>query len=282
MTLPETGRSRCRVRKHRAPGFTLTELLVTVAVIAILCALVGPALIGAGHKARQTKCLSNQRQLAMASATFSLDNADQLPPNSSLESPVAGTKPPWVSGSSHNRQQHFTNTALLTRPDYAAFSGYLPGPLVYKCPSDRFVMNQPEAKGPKARTYSMNNFVDGAPNAKTPRPTTYEVFSRQSDFARLSPSAAFTFIEVVPENLCYSAFITDMGSDGFFYHLPGRSHSNRGTLAFADGHVESRRWFNPAERGFNARNFWGHFVSYESDMRDHEWLKAHATVLKAR
>ena len=55
MTLPETGRSRNRVRKHRARGFTLTELLVTVAVIAILCALVGPALIGAGHKARQTR-----------------------------------------------------------------------------------------------------------------------------------------------------------------------------------------------------------------------------------
>jgi prepilin-type N-terminal cleavage/methylation domain-containing protein len=108
-----------------APGFTLTELLITIAAIAILCALLGPVLGAARLRAEQAKCLSNQHQLSVAFAAFILDNADQVPPNSSLEGPVASAKPPWVSGSSHNRQQHFTNSALLTRPDYAAFADYV-------------------------------------------------------------------------------------------------------------------------------------------------------------
>jgi prepilin-type processing-associated H-X9-DG protein len=143
-------------------------------------------------------------------------------------------------------------------------------------------MNHPDAVGPKVRSYSLNSYMDGAPNPQAPGPKVYQFFSRQADFALLGPGMLLTFIDVVPENLCHAAFITDMGDDGFFYHLPGRSHGNRGTVSFADGHAESRRWFNPAVTSFDAQNSWGHFYSNQSDMTDHKWLKARASLPKPR
>ncbi len=54
-------------RKQRiATGFTLIELLVVIAIIAILAALLFPRLLAAREKGRQTACMNNQRQLAMA------------------------------------------------------------------------------------------------------------------------------------------------------------------------------------------------------------------------
>ena len=63
-------------------GFTLIELLVVIAIIAILAAILFPVFAKAREKARQTKCTSNQRQIALAAQMYAQENNEQLPPMS--------------------------------------------------------------------------------------------------------------------------------------------------------------------------------------------------------
>ena len=65
----------------RRRGFTLIELLVVIAIIAILAAILFPVFARAREKARQTSCLSNVKQIALAAMMYAQDYDDRLPPN---------------------------------------------------------------------------------------------------------------------------------------------------------------------------------------------------------
>jgi prepilin-type N-terminal cleavage/methylation domain-containing protein/prepilin-type processing-associated H-X9-DG protein len=76
----------CAIRSRR--GFTLIELLVVIAIIAILAAILFPVFAKAREKARQTKCLSNQRQIALAVMMNAQDNNETLPLASGWETTI--------------------------------------------------------------------------------------------------------------------------------------------------------------------------------------------------
>src|SRR5215831_17495835 len=69
---------------NRKSGFTLIELLVVIAIIAILAAILFPVFAQAREKARQTSCLSNHKQYALATLMYVQDNDETFPPSTFL------------------------------------------------------------------------------------------------------------------------------------------------------------------------------------------------------
>lgn len=105
----------------RETGFTLIELLVVIAVIALLLAIVTPALRKAKRFAQLTICRSNQHQLGLGVIAYTVDWNSKLPP------PVARGGRPCVL----NRRQ--SNTAV-----YPSLGSYLPLAEVFNCPASSF------------------------------------------------------------------------------------------------------------------------------------------------
>jgi len=122
-------------------GFTLIELLVVIAIIAILAALLLPALASAKKRGQQAACLSNQRQLALAWVMYADENSDQVvncetDPNTSppcwrvMANEVPNPVPAGYSG----------QAALLwlfqTGWNIGPLSQYAPNPDIIHCPGD--------------------------------------------------------------------------------------------------------------------------------------------------
>jgi prepilin-type N-terminal cleavage/methylation domain-containing protein len=109
---------------RNAGGFTLIELLVVIAIIAILAALLLPALSQAKLKAQRVACINNQKQLATAWVMYADDDSEVMPPNASINvswttSWVAGILS-WDTTASPNPDN--TNTLNLTQSLLSPYS----------------------------------------------------------------------------------------------------------------------------------------------------------------
>ena len=255
----------------RNGGFTLIELLVVIAIIAILAALLLPALSRAKQKAYGIQCLSDSRQAMVCWKMYADDNNDLLAPNDypfTTKAPRDGSIMNWVYGSMWVTADAY-NTAILVDRTLSSMALYNPNPNIYKCPADMSVV-QGTSK-PKARSVSMNSAVgtiwysaagypgasgDGRPpgsptgggwltggnyDPKLPDPN-WRTYGKSTQITRPSPADLWVIMDENPDTIndplmaiCMAMQIVD---------VPARYHNGGSGIAFADGHSELHKWMD--------------------------------------
>src|SRR6267378_2097214 len=149
-------------QRDRRHAFTLIELLVTIAMIAILAALLLPALTRSKDKAQAITCAGNIKQLAVAWFLYADDNVDLLVNNHGVPETLA-RRQTWANNV-QDWQASDDNTNLIFLSDSKLGPFASRATRIYKCPADR----QPAPNGERIRSMSMNAMV-GNPGELTNR-----------------------------------------------------------------------------------------------------------------
>lgn len=270
-------------------AFTLIELLVVIALIAVLAAMLLPALNRARARTQGYQSVNNARQLTLAWFFYTDDHNGRLPYNlggaAGGRSPAMKTNSNWVNNNlTWDLDDDNTNTAGLTEASLGPYANK--ATLIYRCPGDRVLSQVQREAGwtHRVRSYSMNAMIGDAgdlsstgANQNNPK---YVQFFRITDIPR--PTDIFVFVEEHPDTLKDGYFLNKFYVNHWI-DLPASEHDSAAPFIFADGHGLLHRWTSKSTQ----QPYQPDAVEYplevnENDTTDLKWVMTRTSIKPAK
>lgn len=259
----------------------MIELLVVIAIIAILAAMLLPALARAKMKAQGVACLNNTKQLGLAWIMYAGDNQDRTPglldDGSTVYTSVQWSSN-WCGGLMNNNASCVDTTPLIDGELYQ----YTKSVALYRCAADNTTQSFVFAGGSstnRVRSYSMSETFGKGEWLTSP---TYKTYTKVNQIADTPDT--WVFIDEAPNSINDAAFGVQMNPPGtsFGYEIdtPSARHGGATGMTFADGHSAIHKWFSPittkdAGTPGNGAHQSGNDPAFVSDM---VWLSSVSSV----